>query len=192
MLVGFVGSSGMLHYSLWLNGLGYQTGFTPWWNWVRGQRRGPGPSGARRLPLVARSTYLSFMGTVWFTPTVTLDRAILIAIWTSYIFIGSWLKDRRLEFYLGEYYREYEARVPGYPGMIFGPLGPNPLAAAVSAGPSDGHGRRSRVPLPAWRRVPLLAWQAGATAGLSSGERGLHPARPRPAIMDPDLQLSSR
>ena len=69
------------------------------------------------------------MGSVWFTPTVTLDRAILIGIWTAYIFIGSWLKDRRLEFFLGESYREYESEVPGYPGMIFGPLGRVPLVA---------------------------------------------------------------
>lgn len=59
---------------------------------------------------------------VWFTPTVTVDRALLIGIWTSYIIIGSWLKDRRLEYYLGASYRQYEAEVPGYPGMIFGPL----------------------------------------------------------------------
>ena len=67
------------------------------------------------------------MGSFWFTPTVTLDRAVLIVIWTTYTLIGSWLKDRRLEFYLGSSYREYAAKVPGYPGMIFGPLGRLPL-----------------------------------------------------------------
>ena len=54
---------------------------------------------------------------------MTLDHALLTGIWTIYIFIGSWLKDRRLEFYLGETYREYETRVPGYPFMTWGPLG---------------------------------------------------------------------
>jgi methanethiol S-methyltransferase len=66
--------------------------------------------------------YLSFLGLIWFAPTVTLDRALLIAVWTVYIFLGSYLKDRRLQYYLGPTYREYQARVPGYPGMIVGPL----------------------------------------------------------------------
>ena len=46
----------------------------------------------------------------------------LIACWTVSIFIGSVLKDRRLARYLGEDYRAYQARVPGYPGIPFGPL----------------------------------------------------------------------
>jgi protein-S-isoprenylcysteine O-methyltransferase Ste14 len=66
--------------------------------------------------------YLSFLGLIWFVPTVTLDRALLIAVWTVYVFVGSYLKDRRLQHYLGPTYREYQARVPGYPGMIAGPL----------------------------------------------------------------------
>ena len=176
MLVGFVGSWALLHYSLWLNGLGYQTGFTPWWNWVRGRPSRPRPFQVRGVyRLLRHPTYLSFMGTVWMTPTVTLDRAILIAIWTSYIFIGSWLKDRRLEFYLGEYYREYETRVPGYPGMIFGPLAKIRLP-------------RQEQPAPA---APAIA--ADAAAGDSSSiERGIQPASGRAAIMNQELQLSSR
>ena len=38
---------------------------------------------------------------------------VLIAIWTAYIFtIGSWLKDRRLEFFLGAWYRKFKAKCP--------------------------------------------------------------------------------
>lgn len=122
--IGYVGSWALLHYALFLNGLGYQTGFTPWWNWVRGRPPAPRPFQVKSVyRLLRHPTYLAFMGSVWFTPTVTLDRAILIAIWTSYIFIGSWLKDRRLESFLGAWYRKYESEVPGYPGMILGPLG---------------------------------------------------------------------
>ncbi len=123
VLAGYIGAWVLLHYALFLNGIGYQTGFTPWWNWVRGRPAARRPFrmvGVYRL--LRHPTYLAFMGTVWFTPTVTLDRVILIAIWTTYIFVGSWLKDRRLEYYMGETYRAYEAEVPGYPGMILGPL----------------------------------------------------------------------
>ncbi len=42
--------------------------------------------------------------------------------WVTAAFIGSALKDRRLTFFIGEPYREYQALVPGYPGMPFGPL----------------------------------------------------------------------
>lgn len=124
----FVGSWVMLFYSLHLTGLGYQTGWTPWWRWVRGLpqgRRDFRPRGAYRF--LRHPVYLSFLGLVWFAPVVTLDRAILIAVWTAYIFVGSSLKDRRLLFFIGDQYREYQARVPGYPGMPVGPLARVPL-----------------------------------------------------------------
>lgn len=113
-----------LFYSLWLTGLGYQTGLTPWWDWVLrrpARRREFVPRGAYRL--LRHPVYLSFLGLVWFTPTITQDRLTLIAVWTPYIFLGSWLKDRRLEHFLGASYREYMTKVAGYPGCLFGPLG---------------------------------------------------------------------
>ena len=119
----FLGSWVALFYSLNLTGLGYQTGWTPWWHWLR------------RLPLPARKfqprgaylwlrhpVYLSFLGLIWLVPVMTLDRAILTGIWTIYIFCGSWLKDQRLIYYVGDRYRRYQAEVPGYPAMFIGPL----------------------------------------------------------------------
>ena len=50
---------------------------------------------------------MSFLGLIWFTPRMTADHALLTAIWSVYIFVGSYLKDLRLEFYLGDTYREY-------------------------------------------------------------------------------------
>ncbi len=119
----FLASWAALLYSLHLNGLGYQTGFTPWWNWVRRRPAKPRlfrPRGAYHW--LRHPVYLSFLGLLWFVPLMTLDRALLTLSWTAYIFMGSWLKDRRLEYYLGDTYREYQARVPGYLGMPFGPL----------------------------------------------------------------------
>ena len=120
----FGASWAALFYSLSLNGLGYQTGWTPFWYWLcrrpepRREFRERGAYRWFRHPI-----YLSFLGLLWFTPRVTLDRALLIAIWSVYIYVGSILKDRRLSFYLGAMYREYAARVPGYPGLTRGPLG---------------------------------------------------------------------
>jgi methanethiol S-methyltransferase len=112
-----------LFYSLHLSGLGYQTGWTPWRCWVRGEPAPRRQFRPRSAYLIMRHpVYLSFLGLIWFAPIVTLDRALLIAVWTVYVFVGSYLKDRRLQYYLGPTYREYQARVPGYPGMIVGPL----------------------------------------------------------------------
>lgn len=113
-----------LFYSLSLSGFGYQTGWTPWWNWLRGRaapRRSFQPRGLYRW--MRHPVYLCFLGLVWFTPVVTVDRALLIVVWTVYVLAGSWLKDRRLAYYVGQPYLRYQAKVPGYPGMILGPLG---------------------------------------------------------------------
>jgi protein-S-isoprenylcysteine O-methyltransferase Ste14 len=124
----FLASWGLLIYSLSLTGLGYQTGWTPWWHWLRRrplpQRRFE-PSGLYRW--IRHPVYLSFLGLIWFTPTMTLDHAVLTGIWTVYIFVGSYLKDRRLTYYLGNQYREYQSEVAGFPGMLIGPLARLPL-----------------------------------------------------------------
>jgi hypothetical protein len=64
------------------------------------------------------------LGLVWLTPVVTADRAVLIAVWTTYVFVGSYLKDRRLAQVLGEPYVRYVSEVPAYPFLAWMP---NPL-----------------------------------------------------------------
>lgn len=121
---GFYGSWILLFYSFFLNGIGYQTGYTPWSHWVRGRPIPPRPFNPRGIFRVMRHpAYLSFLGLVWFAPVMTADRAILTVVWTAYVFIGSYVKDRRLLLYIGEPYRRYMNAVPGYPGMLVGPLG---------------------------------------------------------------------
>lgn len=104
-----------LFYSLSLTGLGYQTGLTPWWYWLTGQEL-PGrsflPKGVYRW--IRHPVYLSFLGLVWFTPVITADRAVLIVIWTAYIFVGSSLKDVRMTAFIGNSYREYRSSVPAF------------------------------------------------------------------------------
>lgn len=123
LTAGFYAAWAGLFYSLALTGLGYQTGLTPWLYWLRrlpAPRREFRPRGAYRW--LRHPVYLSFLGLLWFTPAMTLDRAVLVSVWTAYIFVGSCLKDARLLFYLGEHYRRYAADVPGYPGVSLGPL----------------------------------------------------------------------
>jgi protein-S-isoprenylcysteine O-methyltransferase Ste14 len=113
-----------LLYSLSLTGLGYQTGWTPWWAWVRGReqpKRAFAPRGAYRV--LRHPVYLSFLGLVWLNRAMTFDRLCLALVWTGHIFLGSYLKDRRLVYYVGEAYRRYQTRVPGYPFVFWGPLG---------------------------------------------------------------------
>lgn len=135
----FVGSWIALLASLHLTGLGWQTGLTPWWHWVQGRptpKRDFVERGAYRI--LRHPVYLSFLGLVWFVPVVTVDRAVLIVVWSAYILFGSTLKDRRLLQFLGERYRDYQARVPGYPGMPCGPLARIPVRA-----PSADHVARA-------------------------------------------------
>lgn len=134
----YYGSWIALFYSLSLTGLGYQTGFTPWWSWLHGQkppRRAFEPRGVYRW--LRHPTYCCFLGLIWFHPVATLDRALLLAVWTAYVFAGSVLKDRRLAFYVGAPYLEYQARVPGYPLMLFGPLARIPLRRETPARPQS-------------------------------------------------------
>ena len=74
------------------------------------------PQGVYRL--LRHPVYLSFLGLVWFVPVVTLDRAVLIGVWTVSICVGSVLKDRRLLFYLGDEYRRYQADAPLVAALI--------------------------------------------------------------------------
>lgn len=117
-----------LLYSLALTGLGYQNGWTPFYYWLRrikAPRREFKPRGAYRL--IRHPVYMSFLGLVWFTPHMSLDHAALTAIWTAYLFYGSFLKDRRLEHFIGEPYKKYESQVAGYPLMPVGPLAKKPI-----------------------------------------------------------------
>lgn len=124
MLLGFYGSWGGLFYSVYLTGLGYQTGLLPWFCWLQGKkspRREFQPTSLYRW--MRHPVYLSFLGLIWFTPNMTWDHAVLTTVWTVYIFVGSYLKDKRLERFIGEPYREYSRRVTGFPIIGFGPWG---------------------------------------------------------------------
>jgi methanethiol S-methyltransferase len=112
----YLGGWGLLFYSLSQGGLGYQTGWVPYWAYVRGVKPPPRRFEPKGLYQILRHpVYLSLLVIVWMTPELTADRLLLNVVWTGYVFVGSWLKDRRLVFYIGDPYRVYQARVPGYP-----------------------------------------------------------------------------
>jgi methanethiol S-methyltransferase len=106
---------GTLFYSLCCSGFGYHTGWLPWWYWVQQKAIAPRPFKPRgAFSVIRHPGYMSFLGLIWLTPDMTSDRALLVAIWTVYIFLGSQLKDRRMRYYLGATYRQYQAEVPAY------------------------------------------------------------------------------
>lgn len=123
ILFGFYGSWVALLYSLYWTGFGYQTGLTQWWYWFR---QTPAPKrefvtrGAFRY--MRHPVYMSFLGLIWFTPVMTLDHAILTAVWTAYIYAGSYFKDRRLLKFIGQPYYEYGKRISGLPIIGIGSL----------------------------------------------------------------------
>ena len=123
LLACFYGSWIGLLYSLYWTGFGYQTGLTQWWYWFRDQqppKRAFVTRGAFRY--MRHPVYMSFLGLIWFTPVMTLDHAILTAVWTLYIYAGSYFKDRRLLKFIGEPYYEYGKRIAGLPIIGFGSL----------------------------------------------------------------------
>src|SRR5262249_53311044 len=66
-----------LFCSLSVDGFGFQTGWTPFWAWVRGHpapRRRFNARGPYRL--LRHPVYLSFLGQVWFSPLMTFDRVL--------------------------------------------------------------------------------------------------------------------
>lgn len=123
-----------LFYSLWLTGLGYQTGLTPWWYWLIGEKQ---PTrqfithGAFKW--MRHPVYMSFLGLIWFTPHMSLDHAILTSVWTIYIYLGSYFKDRRLIRFIGQPYVEYGTRVVGLPLIGFGSLRKLPSTIRASS-----------------------------------------------------------
>lgn len=132
MRICFIASWFALYYSINLTGLGYQTGYTPWSYWLHGESvpaRPFQPRGAYHM--LRHPVYLSFLGLIWFTPRMTLDHALLTATWTVYIFTGSWLKDRRLAYYLGRSYQDYAAKVPAYASIPFRGLFAKHVKAAI-------------------------------------------------------------
>jgi len=123
IIAGFYGSWIALFYSLYITGMGYQTGLTQWLYWLKRERppkRVFVESGAYRW--MRHPIDMSFLGLIWFTPTMTLDHAVLTGIWTVYIYVGSYAKDQRMLRFIGVPYREYASRVPGLPFIGFGPL----------------------------------------------------------------------
>src|SRR5579862_2677119 len=139
---GFLACWVALFYSLFLTGLGYQTGLTPWWHWLRRrplQRRQFHPIGAYRY--LRHPAYFSFLGLVWLTPVITADRAVLIVVWSAYIYVGSYLKDQRLAKLIGEPYERYMTEVPGYPLITWGPLARRPLLPLLSFAASTSESR---------------------------------------------------
>jgi len=124
MLLGaFLASWVLLVYSISYTGLGWQNGLTPWRAYIRNEkppRRDMVTTGL--YAWLRHPIYLSFLGLIWFTPRMTTEHLLMAAVWSVYIYAGSVHKDRRLLFYLGDGYREYMERVPGYPLVFWGPL----------------------------------------------------------------------
>ena len=49
---------------------------------------------------------------LWANPVMSLDRLVLAAVWTTWIFVGAFLEERDLIADFGHAYRQYRAQVP--------------------------------------------------------------------------------
>ena len=178
---------GTLFFSLCCSGIGYHTGWLPWWYWVTRQpipRRSFKP---RRVHADATSGLPEFFRPGLVYPrhddrSRDADRFVdgLHLLWQH-------AERPALIHYVGDAYREYQARVPGYPGMFFGPLGRRksrgqsiqPTAATIrvrSGGHDSRRGPRSdvkcglRLGFARWQVAPIVVWSLHRIAGQSFPE----------------------
>ncbi len=84
-------------------------------------RRKAGPFAGGRPPvlktaglyaLVRHPMYLAGIVVMWLTPRMTVDRLVLFALATAYLWMGSFHEERLLEHKFGQPYRDYRRRVP--------------------------------------------------------------------------------
>ena len=82
----------------------------------RGEPAAPEPAAALvvRGPYrwVRHPLYTCVIVLLWANPVMSLDRLVLAAVWTTWIFIGAFLEERDLIADFGSAYRQYRAQVP--------------------------------------------------------------------------------
>jgi methanethiol S-methyltransferase len=61
---------------------------------------------------VRHPLYSAGLAFIWLTPVMTLNRMVLYACLTLYIFIGAYFEERKLVREFGKDYQEYRARTP--------------------------------------------------------------------------------
>lgn len=76
---------------------------------------------------------------------MSIDRLTLALLWPTHIIIDSYLKARRLEYYIGEPYRNYETRVPGCPFLRGSPGRFKPVMHVAMAFPIETGLETARV-----------------------------------------------
>jgi len=114
------GSWLFMGWSLLATGFLKQNGIIHWLKAMQGKTvsyRIPysGPYKYMRHPI-----YFSFLGMIWFSPSMTVDHFLLTAIWTFYLFFGAALKENRL--LKNPIYKKYTYTVSPYPLMPKKPL----------------------------------------------------------------------
>jgi methanethiol S-methyltransferase len=102
-----------MFWSMIATGLFRQSGIEEWWKALRNENtKNPlpknGPYKICRHPI-----YASFLGMIWFTPYMSIERLYLSLAWTIYILIGASLKERRLR--KNKDYQVYSQNVPAFP-----------------------------------------------------------------------------
>ena len=104
-----------MFWSMVETGLFRQSGIEEWWRALTHKKMKQGLLKNGPYQICRHPIYASFLGMIWFTPNMSLDRLFLAISWSVYIFIGAYLKEKRLMKNKG--YRDYAATVPAFPLM---------------------------------------------------------------------------
>jgi methanethiol S-methyltransferase len=93
--------------------LALHSGFLGWWAVVRGKKpRFAPPSDRGCLKLIRQPIYLAFALILFLGPIWSLDHFIFAAVWGSYCLIAPVMKERRIRQWHGDWYEDYQKRVP--------------------------------------------------------------------------------
>jgi protein-S-isoprenylcysteine O-methyltransferase Ste14 len=108
----FVAAAGIL-YGLWQTNIWHFLGLCQLFGWDMAPQN-------CQPPLVVRGLYrwvrhpLYFLGLVliWLTPQMTVNLLTLFAVFSLYLYVGTFFEERRLIGEFGDDYRAYQRRVP--------------------------------------------------------------------------------
>lgn len=101
--------------ALWAIGDRHLFGLAEAWASARGESYRPPPFAPRGVYRVIRHPlYTGTLLPLWAAPTMSRGHLLLAAVFTLYLALGSLLEERDLRRRLGDVYRDYRQRVPGF------------------------------------------------------------------------------
>lgn len=103
----------MMLWAMLSTGLFKQSGIEDWWLGLKQRPAKNSLMQAGAYRFCRHPIYVAFLGMIWMTPYMTVDRLYLAFIWTVYIVVGAGFKEARLR--KNKRYLDYASKTPAFP-----------------------------------------------------------------------------